>query len=113
MKYNRIFGLIFIFCVAMACKKNDEVIIDDNLPTCIEQILTDSTNLVSLVTIQATVVDNKIHYWLNTNFRQLDGSEFIVNEQCDTLCSFGGWINTQECLMDYNDVEMWKIVWQP
>lgn len=112
MKYIIIFSFIFALFMVMACKKNDEAINND-LSVCIEQILKDSMNLITLKTIQTTVVNNEIHYWLNTDFRQLDGSEYIVNEQCDTVCSFGGWINTQECLMDYNNVGMWEIVWQP
>lgn len=112
MKNIRIFSLIFVLFIVMACKKNDEVVVDNNLPACIEEILTDSTSLAHLKTIQATVVDNKIHYWLNTNFRQLDGFESIVNEECDTLCSIGGWIPT-ECETDYQTPDGWQIVWQP
>lgn len=91
----------------------ESLVINDNLPKCIDEILADSTKIRTLKTIQTIAVKNEIHYWLNTNASFVDGSEFIVNEQCDTVCSIGGRGNSQECLLDYEDVEMWKIVWQP
>jgi len=107
-----------MLCLALAilfmasCKKSDDAIVTENLPTCIEEILMDSISMAWLTTIQATVVDNKIHYWLNTGASQVDGSEFIVDEQCDTLCAFGGWLPS-DCVWDEESFEGWQIVWQP
>lgn len=100
---------ILLLLVITSCKK-DIVVIDENLPGCIEEILTDSIDLATLNTIQAVVIDNEIHYWLNTEARHIDGLEFIVNEKCDTVCSFGGFSST-ECAAESTDG--WQIVWRP
>jgi len=67
---------------------------------------------MQLKTIQAITLNNEIHYWLNTDFTHFDGTEFIMNEQCDTVCFFCGECFQPECANDY-DFEDWEIIWQP
>lgn len=102
---------IIIFLIVTSCKKNEAVITND-LPICIEEILMDSTRLTSIKTVQAIMVKNEIHYWLNTDARHSDLTESIVNEQCEKVCLMCGICVPQKCSDKY-DMEDWQIVWQP
>lgn len=74
------------------------MVIPKDLPVCIEEILMDSTRLVRLKTIQALVVKNEVHYWLNTDWRHADGAESIIDEKCETVCSMCGNCTFPKCL---------------
>jgi len=112
---------ILILLAVTSCKKDnvakdEENTISEELPFCIEEILKDTINSMQLKTIQAITLNNEVHYWLNTDFRLLDGSEAIVNEQCDTVCGIcSGCIlidPAEDCTTDY-DFNNWQIIWQP
>ena len=89
----RIVLLLFIFGFLLSCN-NDEV--DLSFPACLEELTADNENLV----IKMQEVDGERHFWLNTGFNAFDADEYIVDENCDTVCYYGGWINP-ECIEDY------------
>jgi hypothetical protein len=98
MKY-----LTFLFLIAMSCHKDK---CDTDLPACI-----DTDQIKSVVkTIRTQTVNGERHYWLNTDFNQFDGAEFIVNQNCDTVCVFCGECNPPPCTLNYK-YEAWKQIW--
>jgi len=107
-----VFSFSFLILVIItSCKKN-EVVITEDLPICIEEIVMDSIRSAALKTVQAIVAKNEIHYWLNTDARHADGGELIVNQQCEEVCSMCGNCVFPKCLKKYN-MEEWQIIWQP
>jgi hypothetical protein len=100
--------LIFVILLCQ-CKETDNCG-DINLPVCIQNMVEDTTASASLKTIRSQNVKGELHYWLNTDARTYDGAEYIVNEDCDTVCAIGGFRPPMECAGNYNDD--WKIVWQ-
>jgi len=107
-----------LITLSVACDDDDDDILIDNggievlFTECIEDIIAaDSTNTTidTLQTIQRQNIDGEWHFWLNTGAIAYDGDEYIVNEQCDTVCYYAGWI-PQECIDNYAFNE-WEIVW--
>lgn len=103
LKNLLIFTLVFVF---ISCNKKDccATLSSGILPEC---IVLDST----LKTVKVQVVDNELHYWLNTDDTQHDGVEFVVNMQCDTVCTFCGECLPPKCSNDYN-FECWVVIWK-
>lgn len=99
---------IFVFLL-FQCKKAENCS-ETNLPGCVQNIIGDTTISASLKTIRTQYVNRELHYWLNTDARTYDGEEFIINENCDTVCSLGGFRIPNVCMEKYGDD--WKIVWQ-
>jgi hypothetical protein len=56
-------------------------------------------------------VDGELHYWLNTDFTHFDGVEYVVNMECDTLCSFCGECYPPECSFEY-EFDAWRVIWE-
>lgn len=99
--------IIFISC---HCDKEDNII-DTKLSTCMENFLSDKVLSASLKTIRVQNVNGEPHYWLNTDFTQFDGAEYIINKNCDTICSFCGECIPLACSYNYH-YEKWQIIWQ-
>ncbi|MEO5906192.1 MAG: hypothetical protein ABIQ11_05665 [Saprospiraceae bacterium] len=93
--------ILIIFLIS--CNKKDESIITE-LPECIELS-------GALKTVRVQNVKNELHYWLNTDFAQSDGPEYVVNINCDTLCTFCGECIPPNCAKKY-DFESWVIIWK-
>jgi len=54
-------------------------------------------------------VDSAKYYWLVTDW--LDETEFIVTEECELFCKYGGWTGFQDnCLSEFKD-NLWTIAW--
>ena len=104
MKYLPILSIV----VLLACN-NDEI--NQTLPDCISEIVSDSLTSENLMTIQSQIVDDEQVYWLNTNAVSFDGAEFIVSASCDTLCFYCGECIEPECLKDY-PIGDWVIIWE-
>jgi len=62
-----------------------------------------------LKTIQVQRLNNRNHYWLNDDVRFVDGIEYVVSNQCDTVCGLGGFF-PPGCASDY-DAEGWEVIW--
>ncbi len=80
-----------------------------DLPDCIQEF-TESSEIEYPWQIKSQTVNNEVHYWINTWANASDGDEFIVNDQCDTVCYYGGWINP-ECIENYSN-EDWETIWE-
>ena len=101
---------VFLFVLAlMACNSSD-IPIDTNIPICVQKILDSAESRVDLRTVRVQVLDNELHYWLNTDFTFFDGVEYIVNSSCDTICSFCGECFQAECATEYDD--SWITIWE-
>ncbi len=104
--------LLFVGCVMLAvfaCKKNCD---DTNpLSTCLEDKLETYKASPNAKTIKTQNVDCKTHYWLNTDARFHDGLEYILIENCDTACVFGGFSLPRPCEGVY-DWDNWKTIWE-
>lgn len=100
---------ILIYLFVAACAKEDEKI-STSIPTCIQNIINDEELSKTLKTVQVQELRGELHYWLNTDFRHFDGVEYIVNNKCDTICSFCGECIPAECSFDYN--QDWIKIWE-
>lgn len=92
----------------LACNNVNESINTD-IPSCLQNILDDPELHDEVNSIRVQEKSNELHYWINTDARFLDGLEWIVNAQCDSICSLGGFM-TQECARKYNT--NWVIIWE-
>lgn len=111
-------AFLSIVLVLFACNKSDSLDPDKNVlgdlstvPNCIQDIIDDVDLSASLKTLRVQELDNEFHYWLNTDFMQADGREFIVTAACDTICSFCGFCLPAACASDYDD-DNWTTIWE-
>ena len=100
-------SLFLLILTACHCDSNN---IDLTLPNCIDSIVRNPKFSGELQTIKAQSVAGKLHYWLNTNSTQWDGAEYIVDMNCDTVCSFCGECFLPECTKVYRG--KWQIIWK-
>lgn len=91
----------------IAC--NPEVIFDPSIPQCIKDIVSDPAT--QPLTIKSQVSDNGQHYWINTGDMDIDGSEYIVGKQCDTICYMCGECLLPDCMSEYKSGN-WITIWQ-
>ncbi len=105
----KILTLLILFLISCHCNHEDEMI-NPTLPNCIENIIANKAVSGALQTIRAQKVNGNIHYWLNTDFTQFDGVEYIVNTNCDTICSFCGECLPADCTKIYR--ETWQTIWK-
>lgn len=104
--------LIVIACIILlsSCSESNEDI-DTSIPTCIDEILEDSNLPEDIVSIRVQENDDELHYWISTGVMEVDGVEFIVDSQCDTVCSLGGFVQSPDCAGDYGR-DSWVIIWE-
>lgn len=103
--------LACLISLSMSCTKSKECIITpSNIPECVLE-KTKEEKYSPIKTIKAVCIDGDIHYWLNTDDAHVDGTEAIVNSQCDTVCSIGGWRPPLECGQSYS-YDDWILVWE-
>ncbi|HRI01335.1 MAG TPA: hypothetical protein PK006_09825 [Saprospiraceae bacterium] len=107
MKYALLFPLLFL--ISCHCKTEDELI-NITLPDCIQSIIIDPKASVGLKTVQAQKVNGNVHYWLNTDLTHVDGAEYIINNQCDTVCYFCGECQIPDCSKKYTS--NWVLIWK-
>ncbi|MFK7808547.1 MAG: hypothetical protein AB8F74_12150 [Saprospiraceae bacterium] len=102
--------LLFVFAVLtfVACKDKDNDL--ENLPTCILEMIDNDSSSDNLKSIQVQTIDGDVHYWLNTGVIPVDGTEYIVNDACEKLCTIGGLLPSV-CPYEY-DADNWEIVWE-
>lgn len=98
--------LFFILLAFAACKKDD--CSSSGNPDCINDIIENQPS--ELLTVQRIDVGGDYHYWLNTGDNTFDGPEYIVNENCDTVCVFC-FCPYNPCLDAYQSGE-WEIIWE-
>lgn len=104
MKYAIFILGLLIYASCRKCD-NDPV----KLPVCIEQLLENDSS-VSIRRVRLNDIDGELHYWMNTDYILLDGEEFILNNQCDTVCRMSGLGPTAVCLSLYT--KPWKTIWE-
>lgn len=104
-------NLIFLLAIILigGCCEPDESNNSD-IPNCISEIIENSELSNNLKSVEVQEIDSELHYWLKTDFIESDGREFIVNSQCDTICSFCGFCVQAECASDYD--ESWMTIWE-
>lgn len=104
------FALLVI--LATSCKKEIDCCAGPkDLPQCIQEMIADTSISNKLITIQRTQVGNEQHFWLNSGASAWDGPEYIVNEQCDTVCLWLCFCLPAACA-DVYDINEFEIVWQ-
>lgn len=95
-----VLSVIFIAGLLFTCNKDEgddiEVMEVSEIPSCILEII-DAENSMQ---IHRQDINGETHYWLNTGANAYDGDEQIVNDACEEVCFYGGWINP-ECTEDY------------
>ncbi len=94
---------LILAIILSSCNVGDQCS-SKELPECIE--LSED-----LKTVRVQKVKGELHYWLNTDFVHFDGIEYIVNNKCDTVCSFCGECIQANCANDY-EWESWEIIWK-
>jgi hypothetical protein len=108
---NILFLAVFLLFVISACKDEDCGCAGLPLPQCIEEMIADTSVTNHLQSIQRTTVGNEQHFWLNSGASAVDGPEFIVNEQCDTVCYWLCFCEPPACADDY-DINDFEVVWE-
>lgn len=101
--------LIICFAVlaASCCKKDN----DSAISPCLDEKLKAFKQQTAAVTIKTQLVGDEKHYWLNTNATSYDGVEYILGENCDTVCYFCGECDYPACNDNY-DPNNWVVIWQ-
>jgi hypothetical protein len=102
---------ILIVCcaiLAFAACKDDE---GGNTNPCLEEKLEAFKASEEAVSIRTQIVEEETHYWLNTNALTWDGVEYILNEDCDTICTFCGKCIPADCVNVY-DPNNWNTIWE-
>jgi hypothetical protein len=87
--------VIAFLLILTSCKKGD---IAGDIPSCIrQQIVTGKMNPNWTVgSVEEFMFQNKIVYAFNPNTEKIaDGASGIVDSDCNTLCSMGGFGGTQ------------------
>lgn len=80
------------------------------LPECISEYTEGiEPGSVPFFFIKTQSINEEVHYWINTGANAVDGDEYILNNNCDTVCYYGGWINP-ECINNYT-FDAWETVW--
>ena len=103
--------LILGFLVFTSCK-NEDNFVDTSVPSCINDLLDqDVLEARSILTVRVQKLGTDHHYWLNTGFRAFDGIEYIVDTNCDTVCSLCGFCIPETC-SEFYPIENWQIIWQ-
>lgn len=111
MKDKLLFAAFLLISIA-ACQKDDDCSCSGgDLPPCIEEMIADTSVTNHLQSIQRTQVGNEQHFWLNSGAAAVDGLEFIVNEQCDTVCYWLCFCVPPACADNY-DINNFEVVWE-
>ena len=127
MKYSNVLILAILYSMTLGCKKDSvKPTIED---TCEKQSIEVDTEPNSLLlecikngsvvcrfsgevkTIRRQKVGNEYHYWINTDARQFDGREYILNDKCEVVCGYCGFCVKGDCIDDYIDAD-WEIIWE-
>jgi hypothetical protein len=117
-----------IIMVSQACNKEMVKDIPDEpedteqdtfvLAPCIKKLIQIDTNQFGLCYVFAQKIEQETHYWMNTCWA--DVNEFILNENCDTVCYRPGWFWEQEIgdrfgfdesCQDKYFTQIWTRVW--
>ena len=102
-------AFMLLSSVTFACNNKDYN--TKELPDCIQTYI-DLSSKQPFETVKVQKVDGECYYWLNTGAMNWDGVEYIVNENCDTVCGYCGECIPPECLDDF-DYNNWDIIWEP
>lgn len=100
--------LVCVFIV-YSCKDDNDAQFDC-LPACIQNLIESPTG-PTIKAIKIQKINNTTHFWINTDARHHDGTEDIVDQDCNRLCFFCGECEPPKCLDDYN-MNDWKTVWE-
>lgn len=106
----KILPFLILFIISCDCNHDTDDLKNLPLPDCIDNMLSNSPRAADLQTIRAHKLGGEIHYWLNTDFMQMDGVEYIVNMNCDTICGFCGYCLPSPCAKAY--CGDWQVIWK-
>lgn len=100
---------LFLIITFLACAKDHKIIPEStSLPDCIKNVIY-MNPCIQQVEVQE--VEGEKHYFINTGSTNWDGVDFIVNNQCDTVCGLCGECIPPPCALKY-DYLGWKVVWK-
>lgn len=97
--------MLLLTLTCFSCERS----LDSELPPCIQEIIDADTWSHSIETIRVQKVKKELHYWMNTGVGSLDGREYFLNSQCDTICWTTSF-NPSVCDEDY-DHQKWQTIW--
>ncbi|MEZ4906719.1 MAG: hypothetical protein R2771_03530 [Saprospiraceae bacterium] len=106
MKFKFVLSIV-LFSSLFSCNKSENN--ECTLPECIQNYI-DLSSKQPFETVKMQKVDGECYYWLNTGAMAYDGVEFIVDENCDSICYIGGFAPA-ECIINFSDD--WEIIWEP
>ena len=108
---KNIFFCFLLLTVFAACKDDDiSGTLNGEIPSCVKVLYEDGPGQdTNLIAVKRVLVGEEYHYWLNTGFNAFDGPEYIVNESCDTVCTFC-FCPPDPCHNNYNGD--WEVVWE-
>ena len=103
-----------VFCILVfSCGDDDTA---SGTPDCIQEKIDEYAANESLapIAVYKTTIGDEEHFWFNTEAVHVDGAEFILNAQCDTICGYCGECIPADCISEYpayGDDE-WEFVWE-
>jgi hypothetical protein len=105
--------LVFLFIgltiYSFTCHKDS--LHQTDLPECIQNMINDLNVNSKLLSISTQTVSGEVFYRLNTGALAYDGCDYVINAQCDTVCTLCGFQMPQECWNKYEE-KQWKLIWQ-
>lgn len=108
MIMNKQFLFSLLLLSLFACQKNEEKSVAcPDFEAKIEEFKASDVS----ISIKTQEVGGETHYWFHDGANTWDGSEYILNESCDTVCYFCGKCMAPECLDAY-DNNAWVVLWE-
>jgi len=117
MKYSLLTCFSLTIFLLSSCKNND-INLPLNTPICIQMIIGNlqENDIVPdcLAAVKRYSFEGNFVYEIQED-ACLDGPTVILNESCDTICSFGGFVGMWVCGAStnfYEDAELTEVIWE-
>jgi len=91
-------------------KMEVRILAKEKLPECIAEKV-GNYNGRGRMNVRTVHIDGIYHYWLNDGAATYDGTEVILDGECNELCAIGGVRPPMECSKTYLGKE-WELVWE-
>lgn len=105
--------LIPLFAILLftnfTCNKEDAA--KKDLPHCIEVQINKPVSEIPFQSLSQQTVDDEVYYRISTGAIAYDGCDYVINANCDTVCTLCGFFMPRECWEKY-DEQKWEVIWE-
>jgi len=103
---------LLLTLISACCHDDDPDPDPQAVPDCVKALYEPGpAQDTQLLSVQKQVISGESHFWLNNGHMAFDGSEYVINESCDTVCMLCGFCVPPSCNSLYQNGN-WEIVWQ-